>query len=78
MIFYLIVVLLFVLRYGLVLLQCAQKLQLIKLDQINRSVDCDASAMLGDNLENIKEDLKTAWTKLADYFKVTLSNFFIF
>lgn len=35
------------------------------LDKITRSVDCDASAMLGDNLESIKEDLKTVWTKLA-------------
>jgi hypothetical protein len=48
------------------------------LDQITRSVDCDTSAILGDNLKDIKEDLKTVWDKLADYFKVTLSNFFIF
>ena len=34
--------------------------------------------VLGDNLKDIKEDLKTVWDKLADYFKVTLSNFFIF
>ena len=48
------------------------------LDKITRLVDCETSAILGDNLESIKEDLKTVWDKLADYFKVTLSNFFIF
>jgi len=35
------------------------------LDQITRSVDCDTSAMLGDSLESIKEDLKTVWGKLV-------------
>ena len=39
------------------------------LDQITRSVDCDASAMLGDNLKDIKEDLKTVWSKLAGVMK---------
>ena len=48
------------------------------LDKLTRSVNCGNLAMLGDNLESIKEDLKTVWDKLADYFKVTLSNFFIF
>ena len=39
------------------------------LDKITRSVDCDTSAMLEDNLESIKEDLKTVWTKLAVVMK---------
>ena len=39
------------------------------LDKITRSVDCDASSMLGDNLESIKEDLKTVWTKLVVVMK---------
>ena len=39
------------------------------LDKITRSVDCDASAMLGENLESIKEDLKTVWAKLAVVMK---------
>ena len=39
------------------------------LDKITRSVDCDASAILGDNLKDIKEDLKTAWGKLAGVMK---------
>ena len=39
------------------------------LDKITRSVDCDKSAMLGDNLKDIKEDLKTVWVKLAVVMK---------
>ncbi|MBA7509666.1 hypothetical protein ES705_01630 [subsurface metagenome] len=39
------------------------------LDKITRSVDCDTSAMLGDNLKSIKEDLKTVWGKLAGVMK---------
>ncbi len=39
------------------------------LDQITRSVDCDTSAMLGDSLKDIKEDLKTVWGKLAVVMK---------
>jgi hypothetical protein len=39
------------------------------LDKITRSVDCDTSAMLGENLESIKEDLKTVWAKLAVVMK---------
>ena len=39
------------------------------LDKLTRSVDCDASAMLGDNLKDIKEDLKTVWVKLAVVMK---------
>ena len=39
------------------------------LDKITRSVDCDTSATIGDNLESIKEDLKTVWTKLARVMK---------
>ena len=39
------------------------------LDKITRLVDCDTSAMLGDNLESIKEDLKTVWAKLAGVMK---------
>ena len=35
------------------------------LDKITRSVDCGTITVLGDNLESIKEDLKTVWTKLA-------------
>jgi len=38
------------------------------LNQITCSVDCDTSAILGDNLKDIKEDLKTIWGKLADNF----------
>ncbi|MBE3088999.1 MAG: hypothetical protein IMZ41_01835 [Actinobacteria bacterium] len=39
------------------------------LDKITRSVDCDTSAILGDNLKDIKEDLKTVWAKLAVVMK---------
>ena len=39
------------------------------LDKITHSVDCGTSTMLGDNLESIKEDLKTVWTKLAMVMK---------
>jgi len=39
------------------------------LDKITRSVDCDTSTMVGDNLESIKEDLKTVWGKLAVIMK---------
>ena len=39
------------------------------LDKITRSVDCDTSAMLGDDLKSIKEDLKTVWGKLAVVMK---------
>ena len=39
------------------------------LDKITHSVNCDTSAMLGDNLESIKEDLKTVWTKLVVVMK---------
>ena len=39
------------------------------LDKITRSVDCDTLATIGDNLESIKEDLKTVWTKLARVMK---------
>ena len=35
------------------------------LDKITRSVDSGTSAVVGDNLKSIKEDLKTAWGKLA-------------
>ncbi|MCL4378506.1 MAG: hypothetical protein M1409_09055 [Actinobacteria bacterium] len=39
------------------------------LDKITRSVDCNTSTMVVDNLENIKEDLKTVWAKLAVVMK---------
>jgi len=39
------------------------------LDKITRSVDCDTSAMLGDDLKDIKEDLKKVWGKLAVVMK---------
>jgi len=39
------------------------------LDKITRSVNCDTSAVLGDNLKSIKEDLKTVWAKLAVVMK---------
>ena len=39
------------------------------LDKITRSVDCDTPAVLGDYLKDIKEDLKTIWTKLAVVMK---------
>ena len=39
------------------------------LDKITRLVDCDTSAILGDNLKDIKEDLKTVWAKLAVVMK---------
>ena len=39
------------------------------LDKIIRSVDCDTSTVVGDNLKDIKEDLKTVWTKLAVVMK---------
>jgi len=39
------------------------------LDKITRSVDCDTSAMLGDSLKDIKEDLKKEWGELAGVMK---------
>ena len=39
------------------------------LDKINRSVNCGTLTVLEDNLESIKEDLKTVWTKLAVVMK---------
>lgn len=39
------------------------------LDKITRSVDCDTSDMLGDNLDSIREDLKTVWSRLAVIMK---------
>ena len=39
------------------------------LDQITRSVNCNTSTVVGDNLGSIKEDLKTVWTKLAVVMK---------
>ena len=39
------------------------------LDKITRSVNCGTLTVLGDNLEDIKEDLKTVWAKLAVVMK---------
>ena len=39
------------------------------LDKITRSVDYGTLTVLGDNLESIKEDLKTLWAKLAVVMK---------
>ena len=39
------------------------------LDKITRSVNCGTLTVLGDNLKSIKEDLKTAWGKLAGVMK---------
>ena len=39
------------------------------LDQITRSVNCGTSTVVGDNLKDIKEDLKTVWGKLAVVMK---------
>ena len=39
------------------------------LDKITRSVNCGTLTVLGDNLESIKEDLKTVWAKLAVVMK---------
>ena len=39
------------------------------LDKITRSVNCGTLTVVGDNLKSIKEDLKTAWGKLAVIMK---------
>ena len=39
------------------------------LDKITRSVNHGTSAMLGNNLKDIKEDLKIVWGKLARVMK---------
>ncbi|MBA7612080.1 hypothetical protein ES703_19314 [subsurface metagenome] len=39
------------------------------LDKITRSVNRGTLTVLGDNLKDIKEDLKTAWGKLAGIMK---------
>jgi len=39
------------------------------LDQITRSVNCGTLTVLGDNLKDIKEDLKTVWGNLAGVMK---------
>ena len=39
------------------------------LDQITRSVNRGTLTVLGDNLKDIKEDLKTVWGKLAGVMK---------
>jgi len=39
------------------------------LDQITRSVNCGTSTVVGDNLKDIKEDLKKEWGKLAGVMK---------
>jgi len=39
------------------------------LDQITRSVNHGTLTVLGDNLKDIKEDLKTVWGKLAVVMK---------
>jgi len=39
------------------------------LDQITRSVNRGTLTVLGDNLKDIKEDLKTVWAKLAGVMK---------
>jgi len=39
------------------------------LDKITRSVNHGTLTLVGDNLDSIKEDLKTAWGKLAGVIK---------
>ena len=39
------------------------------LDKITRLAGSDTTAMVEDNLKSIKEDLKTAWAKLAVVMK---------
>ena len=39
------------------------------LDKITRSVNHGTLTVVGDNLESIKEDLKTVWGKLAGVMK---------
>ena len=39
------------------------------LDKITRLVNCGTLTMVGDNLESIKEDLRTVWGKLAGVMK---------
>ena len=39
------------------------------LDQTTRSVNCGTLTVLGDDLKDIKEDLKTLWAKLAVVMK---------
>ena len=39
------------------------------LDQITRSVNRGTLTVVGDNLKDIKEDLKTVWGKLAGVMK---------
>jgi hypothetical protein len=39
------------------------------LDKITQSVNCGTLTVVGDNLESIKEDLKTVWAKLAVVMK---------
>jgi len=39
------------------------------LDKITSSVNCGNLTVVGDNLESIKEDLKTAWDKLTAVMK---------
>ena len=39
------------------------------LDKITSSVNSSTLIVVGDNLKNIKEDLKTAWGKLAGVMK---------
>ncbi len=39
------------------------------LNKITRSVNCGTLTVVGNNLKSIKEDLKTAWGKLAVVMK---------
>jgi len=39
------------------------------LDNITNSINCGTLTVVGDNLKGIKEDLKTAWGKLAAVMK---------
>jgi len=39
------------------------------LNQITRSVNEGSLTILGDNIENIKDDLKSVWEKLAEALK---------
>jgi len=41
----------------------------ISLDKITSSVNCGNLTVVGDNLESIKEDLKTVWDKLTVVMK---------
>jgi len=39
------------------------------MDKITHSINCGTLTVVGDNLKGIKEDLKTAWDKLAVVMK---------